>query len=75
MNTLEQALETALQLPYEQQEMLIKILQNRHYESRREEMAADAQQTIADFRAGKFRHQSAKGVITELRQSLQESEE
>jgi hypothetical protein len=42
MSTLEQALETALQLPYEQQEILIKILQNRHYESRRAEIAADA---------------------------------
>ena len=30
MNTLDQVLETALQLPYEQQEMLIGILQNRH---------------------------------------------
>jgi hypothetical protein len=75
MNTLDQALETALQLPYEQQEMLIRILQNRHHESRRAEMAEDAQQTLADFRAGKFRHQSAESVITELRQSLQEPEE
>lgn len=32
MNTLDQVLETALQLPYEQQEMLIKILQNRLHE-------------------------------------------
>jgi hypothetical protein len=75
MNTLDQALETALQLPYEQQEMLIRILQNRHHENRRAEMAADAQQTLADFRAGKFRHQSAENVIAALRQSLQEPEE
>jgi ATP phosphoribosyltransferase regulatory subunit HisZ len=75
MNTLDQALATALQLPYEQQEMLIKILQNRHHESRRAEMAADAQQTLADFHAGKFQHQSAENVIAALRQSLQEPEE
>jgi hypothetical protein len=75
MNTLDQALATALQLPYEQQEMLIRILQNRHHESRRAEMAADAQQTLADFRVGKFRHQSAESAIAELRQSLQEPEE
>ena len=31
MNTLDKVLETVLQLPYEQQEMLIKILQKRHY--------------------------------------------
>lgn len=74
MNTLDQVLETALQLPYEQQEMLIKILQNRHHENRRSEIAADAQQTLADFHAGKFRHQSAEDVVAALRQSLHELE-
>ena len=74
MNTLDQVLETALQLPSEQQEMLIKILQNRHYESRRAEIAKDAQQTLADFHAGKFRQESAENVIATLRQSLHESE-
>ncbi|AFZ15220.1 hypothetical protein Cri9333_4437 [Crinalium epipsammum PCC 9333] len=74
MNTLDQVLETALQLPYEQQEMLIKILQNRHHESRREEMAADALKTLADFHAGKFKHQSAKDVVVALRQSLHDPE-
>jgi hypothetical protein len=75
MNTLSQVLETALQLPYDQQEMLIKILQKRHQESDRAEMAADAQQTLANFRAGHFQAQSAKDVITVLRQSLSDSEE
>ncbi|MEG4586378.1 hypothetical protein QUA54_14330 [Microcoleus sp. MOSTC5] len=74
MNTLDQVLETALQLSYEQQEMLIKILQNRHSESVRAEIAADAQQTLADFRTGKFRQQSAEDVIATLRQSLDEPE-
>lgn len=74
MNTLNQVLETALQLPMEQQEMLIKILQNRHYESRRTEIAKDAEQTLADFHAGKFKQQSAEDVIAALRQSLDESE-
>ncbi|MEG5163299.1 hypothetical protein QUB37_23210 [Microcoleus sp. AT3-A2] len=74
MNTLDQVLENALQLSYEQQEMLIKILQNRHRESVRAEIAADAQQTLADFRTGKFRQQSAEDVIATLRQSLDEPE-
>lgn len=72
MHTLDQVLETALLLPYDQQEMLIRILRKRHQESRRAEMAADAQQTLADFHAGKFQHQSAEDVIVALRQSLQE---
>lgn len=74
MTTLNQVLEIALLLPYEQQEMLIEILQNRHHESRRAEIAADAQQTLADFQAGKFQHQSAEDVIAVLRQSLHEPE-
>lgn len=74
MNTLDQVLEIALQLPYEQQEMLIKILRNRHHESRCAEMAADAQQTLADFYAGKFRPQSAEDVVVALRRSLHEPE-
>lgn len=74
MTTLDQVLENALQLPYEQQEMLIKLLQNRHSESRRAEISTDAQQTLADFRAGKFQTQSAEEVIVALRQSLHEPE-
>ncbi len=74
MSTLDQVLETALQLSYEQQEMLIKILQNRHHQSRRAEIAADAQQSLVDFRAGKFRPQSSQSVIAELRQSLDDAE-
>lgn len=74
MNTFAQVLEDALQLSYEQQEMLIKILQNRHHENRRAEIAADAQQTLADFRAGKFRQQSVEDVVVALRQSLHEPE-
>ena len=74
MNTLDQVLEIALKLPSEQQEMLIKILQNRYHESRRAEMAADAQQTLADFHAGNLRPESAENVISALRQSLNDSE-
>jgi DNA-binding protein H-NS len=74
MTTLDQVLETALQLTEEQQELLIKVLQNRHHESRRAEIAGDAQQTLADFRAGKFRPQSAEDGIAALRQSLHESD-
>lgn len=74
MNTLDQVLESALQLSYEQQQILIKILQNRHHESRRAEIAGDAQKTLADFRAGNYQPQSAESVIAELRQSLNDSE-
>ena len=74
MNSLNQVLETALQLPYEQQEMLIKLLQNHHHEIRRTEIAADARKTLAEFHSGNFQHQSAEDVILTLRESLQEPE-
>jgi hypothetical protein len=74
MNTLNQVLEDALRLPPEQQEILIKILQNRQHEKRRAEIAADAQQTLADFHAGKFQHQSAENVIETLRQFIHHSD-
>jgi hypothetical protein len=70
MSTLDQVLETVLKLPYEQQEMLITILQNRYHQSRRTEIATDAQQSLTDFRAGEFSSQAVQGVIAELRQSL-----
>ncbi|MGB3760903.1 MAG: hypothetical protein WBA07_31790 [Rivularia sp. (in: cyanobacteria)] len=54
--------------------MLIKILQNRYHESRRAEIAEDAQKNLADFHAGNYRSQSAESVIAELRQSLNEPE-
>ena len=40
--TLDLAIDTALQLPPEQREMLIDILRNRQIEARRQEIAAEA---------------------------------
>jgi hypothetical protein len=70
MNTLDKVLGNALNSTYEQQEMLIKNLQNRHRENRRTEIAADAKKTLADFRVSKFRQQSAEELIAALRQSF-----
>ena len=39
-------------LTYKQQEMLIKIFQNRHLKNRRPELAADEKKILADFRGG-----------------------
>ena len=70
MTTLEQVLETAMQLPDEQQEMLLKILHHRYHNNRRTEIAIDAQKSLQAFEAGEFRPQSAKDAIAELRCSL-----
>jgi hypothetical protein len=75
MVTLDQALDTAMQLPLDQQEMLIQILHNRRIESQREQIAQDAKISIADFHAGQLKSQTAEEAISELRQSLNDVEE
>jgi hypothetical protein len=70
MVTLDQAIDTAMQLPPEQREMLVEILRNRQIEARREEIAHDAEESLAAFRDGKIVPQSTSKVIEELRQAL-----
>jgi hypothetical protein len=73
ITTLDQAIDTVMQLPLEQQEMLIDIVRSRHIENRRREIAKDAQESIAAFHVGKLKPQPVNEIITELRQSLSEA--
>ncbi|MFZ1401158.1 MAG: hypothetical protein WAS33_29910 [Candidatus Promineifilaceae bacterium] len=77
MNTisLDEALETVMQLPPEQQEMLIDIVRHRQIERRRQEMAEDAQQSLAAYQAGEYKPQSAVQIIRELHLGLDEDDE
>jgi uncharacterized protein (DUF305 family) len=75
MVTLDQALDAAMQLLPDQQEMLIQILLNRRIESQREEIAQNAQLSIAAFHSGQLKPQTAEEAISELRQSLDDVEE
>ena len=75
MTTLDRALATVMQLSLAQQELLIEIIRQRHLEASRDEIARDAQESIAAFRAGKLQPQSAEAVIAELRRSLSEDPE
>jgi hypothetical protein len=70
MTTLDRALATVMQLSLDQQELLIEIVRQRHLEASRDEIARDAQASIAAFKAGKLKPQSAEAVIAELRRSL-----
>ncbi|HEC83648.1 MAG: hypothetical protein DRR08_10415 [Candidatus Parabeggiatoa sp. nov. 2] len=72
MMTLDQALDTVMQLSLEQREMLINIVQHRDIENRRREMAKEAREAIADFHAGKLKPQSTQEIISTLHQSLNE---
>jgi hypothetical protein len=69
--TLDKALETAMQLPPEQQDMLLDILQRRRIEARRREIAADAGDSLQAFRNGQFTTQSIGSILEELHISLE----
>jgi flagellin-specific chaperone FliS len=73
LSNLDKVLDAAIALPLEQQEMLVKILQNRINESIRDEIAKDAKDAIAEFKVGNYKLQTAKEVIQELRESLNSS--
>mgnify|MGYP000600759281 CR=1 FL=1 len=62
--TLDHVIDSAMQLPLEQQQMLLEILQNRQIEARRQEIARDAQASLAAFRAGKLQGQTAAEIIS-----------
>ena len=68
--TLDRTLDMAMQLPLEQQEMLLEIVRRRQIEMRRREIAEDAQVAIAAFRAGELQPRSADEVISELRREF-----
>jgi hypothetical protein len=74
MTTLEQALNTVSQLPPDQQEMLIEIIQNRLVETRRQEIAEDAKESIAAFHQGNLKPQSIEAIVAELRETLQDKQ-
>jgi hypothetical protein len=75
MVTLDQALDTVMQLLPEQREMLLEILQKRWIEERRKEIARDAREAISAFYAGKLTSQPFDEIIAELRNSLTEDDE
>jgi hypothetical protein len=67
MTTLNKVLDAVMGLPAEQQEMLVHIIRQRIIENRREEIAQIAQASIAEFRSGKLKTQTAVEVISDLR--------
>ena len=74
MTTLNEVLDAVMELPTEQQEMLLQIVHQRMRDNRREEIAAAAQVSISEFRAGKLKAKSATEVISDLRLLLETDE-
>jgi hypothetical protein len=63
------------QLTEEDREMLVDIVRNRQIERRRDEIARDAQATLAEYREGKFKSMTAAEAIAHLNRDLLEDEE
>jgi hypothetical protein len=67
MTTLNEVLDAVMGLPAEQQELLVQIVRQRTIENRREEIAQAVEASIAEFRSGKLKTQTAVEVISDLR--------
>ena len=67
MITLAEALEIVEQLPVDRQDMLVQIVRSRQIERRRDEIAQNARETMAAYRAGELKAYTAAAAIAELR--------
>jgi hypothetical protein len=72
--TLDEVIDAAMQLPDDQREQLVSILRMRQLEARREEIARDAQDSLARFRAGELQPRPVEEALKELHQSLEDEE-
>ncbi len=71
MSNLDRILDDAMTLPTNQQEMLVQILQHRIIDRKRDEIAQDAIESLAEFRSGQLKLQTATEAIADLRSFLQ----
>ena len=74
MPTLEEVLQTASELPAEQQEMLADILRQRQNQAWRRRTAAEARESFAAFHEGRLPPLPAEAVIAELRAGMDSPE-
>lgn len=68
----EQIVDTVMQLPPEQQELLADLLKGWRIEARRREIARDANDSLSAYRAGKFKSQPAAAIINQLHESVED---
>jgi U3 small nucleolar ribonucleoprotein component len=75
MVTLTDVLEAVEQLTDEEQETLADIIRQRQIERRRDEIAQNAKEAIAAYRAGLLPSYTAEEAIAELNRYLESDEE
>jgi hypothetical protein len=74
MVTLAAAIEVVEQLPIDQQDQLVQIIRNRQIERRRDEIAENGREALAEYRAGELKSYTAEEAIAELRNILDSPE-
>lgn len=72
--TLDEAIDTAMQLDPASRELLVEILRHRQIDAERQSIADDAVVSMAAFRAGQLNSQTAHDVIQALNQAVDSSE-
>jgi hypothetical protein len=75
MVTLTDVLDVVEQLTDEDQEALVDIIRQRQIERRRDEIARDAQESMAAYRAGLLPSYTVEEAIAELQIIMESSEE
>jgi hypothetical protein len=75
MSTFEQILDQVSELPIDQQELLIDIVQRRTKDVRRQELAKTSKEALAEYQTGHLKPQTAEEAIAELRTYLDSTED
>ncbi|TET42602.1 MAG: hypothetical protein E3J66_03325 [Dehalococcoidia bacterium] len=66
-NVLDEILDKVDEMPLEDQDMLVELMRNRYKEERREEILANARQTLKEYNKGL----TSKGTVADLLRELQ----
>ena len=66
MTTIDETLDTIMQMDFSSREMLLEILQKRQIEDRRKEIADNGAKAKEDFRTGKIVPAKAVDIISTL---------
>lgn len=72
MTTLDQILDGVMELPEDQQDMLVDIVQHRRIEARRKDIAKAASESLALFHSGQLKPQPVEDIVEKLRYGLPE---
>ena len=70
MMTLDQILDEVMELPEDQQDMLVDIVRHRRIEAQRKDIAEAANESLALFHSGQLKPQPVEDIIEKLRFDL-----